>query len=464
MKSPGELAIVLHTHMPYVEGFGTWPFGEEWLWEAIATSYVPLLGVLGRAPVTLSLTPVLCDQFEAPGAMQRCIRWLREIRPESHRLDIESVRAAGEGGLAGELERSAAEYAAAADRLDVIGGDLLGVLGPHVSWTSSATHAVLPLLATDAGVALQVETAIASHRRRFGHWNGGFWLPECAHAPWLDGLLEDCGVHATCVELTEAFGLGAREHLRALVTDEGPVLWPIDRATIDLVWGDGGYPAASAYRDYHRHTYHRHRVWANDGGAYDRDAALALAREHAADFVARVRSRVHDGGVCVCALDTELLGHWWYEGVAWLEAVLEEANRGGLALTTLDDALGRHEPVPAPPTLPETTWGAGGDLSTWSGPAVAGLAWEARTAELAVIRAGGSAPERAVRELLALQASDWSFLATRELAGEYPRERMRGHAESLALALAGDADGASDGESDGAVRNLAPDLIVREWL
>ena len=42
----GELALVLHTHMPYVEGFGTWPFGEEWLWEAIATSYLPLLDVL----------------------------------------------------------------------------------------------------------------------------------------------------------------------------------------------------------------------------------------------------------------------------------------------------------------------------------------------------------------------------------------------------------------------------------
>jgi len=42
MADSGELAIVLHTHMPYVEGFGTWPFGEEWLWEAIATSYLPL--------------------------------------------------------------------------------------------------------------------------------------------------------------------------------------------------------------------------------------------------------------------------------------------------------------------------------------------------------------------------------------------------------------------------------------
>src|SRR3979411_331815 len=71
MKPRGELAVVLHTHMPYVEGFGTWPFGEEWLWEAIATSYLPLLDVLGRAPITLSLTPVLGDQLEDPGTAQR---------------------------------------------------------------------------------------------------------------------------------------------------------------------------------------------------------------------------------------------------------------------------------------------------------------------------------------------------------------------------------------------------------
>ena len=72
----GELALVLHTHMPYVEGFGTWPFGEEWLWEAMATCYLPLLDVLDRAPVTLSLTPVLCDQLEAPGTSERFLALL----------------------------------------------------------------------------------------------------------------------------------------------------------------------------------------------------------------------------------------------------------------------------------------------------------------------------------------------------------------------------------------------------
>src|SRR5437868_6471339 len=82
--------------------------------EALATSYLPLLDLLGRAPITLSLTPVLCDQLEAPGAIDRCLAFLTEIRPESHRLDIEAFRRAGDFAAAEELERSAAEYAAAA--------------------------------------------------------------------------------------------------------------------------------------------------------------------------------------------------------------------------------------------------------------------------------------------------------------------------------------------------------------
>jgi 1,4-alpha-glucan branching enzyme len=81
-----RLSIVLHTHMPYVEGFGTWPFGEEWLWEAIATSYLPLLDVLDAHPatVTLSITPVLADQLEAPGALDRCAAFLRDSSPTAY--------------------------------------------------------------------------------------------------------------------------------------------------------------------------------------------------------------------------------------------------------------------------------------------------------------------------------------------------------------------------------------------
>ena len=205
---------------------------------------------------------------------------------------------------------------------------------------------------------LQVKLGIDSHRRRFGEWGGGFWLPECAHAPWLDPLLEEEGVRATCVELTNVFGLNDERHLTPLTTDAGTLLWPVDRATMALVWSDRGYPSSAAYRDYHNQTAHDHRVHRTDGGVYDPDAASAQVREDAEDFVARVKARVANGGVCVCALDTELLGHWWYEGVLWLQQVLEEAERQDLTLTALDDALESTDTRPRRSTCRRRAGGA----------------------------------------------------------------------------------------------------------
>jgi 1,4-alpha-glucan branching enzyme len=446
--------------MPYVEGFGTWPFGEEWLWEAVAASYLPLLDLLERgAPVTLSLTPVLCDQLEAPGALERCRAFLADVRPASHRLDAEAARADGADDVARELERAAGDYTRALERLP---DDLLGALRPYAAWTSAATHAVLPLLATDAAVRLQVRTGVAAHRARFGAWAGGFWLPECAYAPWLDPLLEEAGVHAVCVDLTDVLGRGDARQLGPIATEGGPLLVPIDRATVELVWSDAGYPAHGAYRDYHRRSARDHHPWANDGSVYDPARAAARARADAADFVARVRERLADGGLAVCALDTELLGHWWYEGPLWLEAVVDAAAREGLEIVALDEALAHVEPAPPLDLDPDhaTTWGTPRDLATWSGPPAAGPAWAARVAELRVASAGAAVSDRALRELLALQSSDWAFLETRALAGDYPRKRAAGHLAALEVALAG----AEAGASDDAVRNLAPHLCRAAFL
>ncbi|HEX4564212.1 MAG TPA: 1,4-alpha-glucan branching protein domain-containing protein [Solirubrobacteraceae bacterium] len=452
----GALAIVLHTHMPYVEGFGTWPFGEEWLWEAITGSYVPLLELLDAgAPLTLSLTPVLCDQLEAPGLAERFAAFVGDVRRHTHEEDARGLRAAGHEQLARELERSWGDYAHALERFQARGGDLVAAFAPHAQWTSSATHAVLPLLATDAGVRLQVLAGVVSHRERFREpWRGGFWSPECAYAAWIAPTLHDAGARTTCVELSGAFAPGAREHLRPRASESGLVLVPIDRETISLVWSARGYPATACYRDYHHHTVHHHNPWANDGGAYDHARALATAREHAAEFVARTAARVREascglagGGLAVCALDTELLGHWWYEGVAWLAAVVSECERQGLPLLQLGDALERFAAVPDDGVSDRraTSWGEGGDLSTWSGPAVAEMAFAARAAELSVIAAGASASPAAIRELLALQASDWPFMVSRGLAVPYARERFEGHRRGVARALA-----------TGAAADLAP--------
>jgi 1,4-alpha-glucan branching enzyme len=262
----GALAIVLHTHMPYVEGFGTWPFGEEWLWEAIASCYLPLLDLLREgAPLSLSLTPVLCDQLEAPDLGERFESFVDDVRRVTHERDAAGLRDGGHEALAREVERSWQDYARAGEHMQRIDGDLLGELAAHAQWTSAATHAILPLLATDAGVRLQLQSGIRSHRRRFGDWAGGLWLPECAYAPWLLRPLEEAGVAAVCVELTELLGLGAARNLQPLATDAGVVLVPIDRSTISLVWSEEGYPAAGAYRDYHHHTVHHHNPWNNAG-------------------------------------------------------------------------------------------------------------------------------------------------------------------------------------------------------
>jgi 1,4-alpha-glucan branching enzyme len=99
-----------------------------------------------------------------------------------------------------------------------------------------------------------------------------------------------------------------------------------------------------------------------------------------------------------------------------------------------------------------TTWGEGEDLRTWSAPAAAEFAWRARTAELSLLAGGDRRPaERALRELLALQASDWAFLETRGWAGDYPRERLDGHAAAF--------ESARGGGLAPARRNLAPELI-----
>jgi 1,4-alpha-glucan branching enzyme len=410
--------------MPYVEGYGTWPFGEEWLWEAMATSYLPLLDVLEAAPeLTLSLTPVLCDQLAAPGVGERFAAFLRDVRPETHRRDIAD---AGDPAVAAELERSAALYAHAGERFGALGGDLLAALAPHAAWTSSATHAVLPLLATDAGVRLQVRTGVESHRARFAAarpWRGGFWSPECAHGAWLDPLLEEEGVHATCVDLTDVLGRGseppapaalarrtaARAHrplgLRARLAPDG---YPARRRTATATTR----PTTSTSR----------------GATTARSTTRGRARPgraDAQDFVGRVERRIAGGGLCVCALDTELLGHWWAR--ASPGSASSSSGAGARACRSCTSTTpSTVEPVPAPPGLPVTR-GAASATCRPGRRRRRRPRWSARDAELRAVADAASLRPEAVRELLALQASDWAFVVAEGLATPYGRERAAAH-------------------------------------
>ena len=480
--------------MPYVEGFGTWPFGEEWLFEAVASSYLPLLERCQRWAeagdqdvLTIGVTPVLSDQLVVPDVGRRLLRFIRETRADCHRRDTEGLERAGQPRAAAALVQSARDYERAAEQLESLDGDILGTLrrlrdrGTIELWASAATHAVLPLIATEAGMRFQLTTGIEAHRHRFGHWSGGFWLPECAFKAGIDEQLSCAGVRVFCVDQTA--GGDFLDQLEP-VAAAGAVALPIDWHTISLVWDESrGYPADPLYRDYHAPSTNGLRPYANSGEPYSLEAAATRAEQHASDFVDRVVQRL-DGyradrgrpGLVVFALDTELLGHWWYEGPLWLSAVVDEAQRVGLALTTVPKALERHEARKR--TIRDSSWGWDKNLGTWDSPQVAELVWPARRAELALtgaLRAGVngsvSAAERAARELLALQSSDWAFMASRRTAADYPQRRVCEHAAAFERALASLRGGMADcrdmleaEDTDPRLRGLAPELRLASLL
>jgi len=463
----GDLAIVLHSHMPYVEGFGTYPFGEEWLFDAILRSYVPMLEVADR--LTVTVTPVLADQLEAPGVAPRLRRFARELRLAGAELDARDV----EPGLRPAGEDEAERYGRATAVIESLGDDLLALFreparsGRIELLASAATHAVLPLVATEAGRRLQIELGVRSHRRRFGE-PAGFWLPECAYEPGLERLLAMAGVACFCVDQTaHSSGLAA---LSPIATPAGPVAVPIDWEAIAWLWSLGGYPSDPAYADFHRRSMRGCRLWAIDGSGYEPRRAAVVAHAQADAFLGGVAERLARfgaergrRGLLTFAIDTELIGHWWWEGPQWLSAVIELAPDRGVRLVTLSEAIAEREAGERP--LIPGSWGEGKDLRTWDSPAVADLAWAVRRLELRTLRALAAdglaleARERAVRELLALQASDWAFLDARRQAGDYPYQRATAHARALLDAIDSGAP-----PPDSRLRSLAPDLSLAPLL
>jgi len=465
-RTAGDLAIVLHSHMPYVEGFGTYPFGEEWLFDAVIRSYLPVLEV--ARDLTMTVTPVLADQLEDRGAAERLRRFLAEWRIAAAEADLPQVPAECRAACEGERRR----YSHALELLDAAGGDPLvpfqraAAEGRVALAASAATHAVLPLLATRQGVRLQLETGIRSHRRRFG-WDGGLWLPECAYVPGLEWRLAEQGVRWFCVDQSAHWD-DPLEALAPVRTEAGPVALPIDWEAISWLWSLDGYPSHPAHAQFAGKSLRGIRIWRVGGGAYEPAAAEAVARRQADEFLAAAAQRLRTyaesrgrRGLLVFAIDTELLGHWWSEGPVWLRAVLEGAEAAGIRLLTVPQALAEHEPVERP--LAASTWGEGKDLRTWDSPSVADLATGTRRLELRLLRAvsaglRGDPLTRAARELLAAQASDWAFLDQRKQAGDYAYQRATDHSRAMVEAI--DCDRSTDPR----MRSLAPDLSLAPLL
>src|ERR1044072_7784139 len=374
-ESAGDLAIVLHSHMPYVEGFGTYPFGEEWLFDAVIRSYLPVLEVADR--LTMTITPVLADQLEDAGVKERLRRVLIDWRIGAADADREQVALESRPACEAELAR----YRHALELLDAAAGDPLEPFRQAVSERrialapSAATHAVLPLLAPRPGLRLQLDAGIRSHRRRFG-WEGGFWLPECAYAPGLEWRLAEHGVAWFCVD--QSPHTEPLDALTPVATEAGPVALPIDWEAIEWLWSLDGYPSDPAHAPFAGQSLEGGRGpgGATRGGrggpAPGRRVPRRGRREDAplpprarSPWPARLRDR-HRAARPLVVGGGGLGGGGG--GVVWLGEVLAGAAAAGVRLLTVPQALAEHEPLAGP--LAASTWGEDKDLGTWDSPPV----------------------------------------------------------------------------------------------
>jgi len=220
------------------------------------------------------------------------------------------------------------------------------------------------------------------------------------------------------------------------------------------VWsGDFGYPGDAAYREFHRKDGTSGMQYWRIGGpgvdlgqkpVYDTDRAAERVADHANHFVGLVEELLRgyhettgEYGVISSNYDTELFGHWWFEGVDWLKAVLRGLAASDIVdLTTASTFIEQHDPERVI-NLPESSWGSGGNHFTWMNVDTEWMwpiihAAEERMEALVAAFPEATGNQRDVldqtaRELLLLESSDWPFLVTTGQAKEYATERFNGH-------------------------------------
>ena len=193
--STAFLTFTLHAHLPYVVNHGTWPHGMEWLHEAAAETYLPLLRVLRNlerdgipSNFNLNLSPILLEQLTHPVFLAEFPKYVtRKI--VAAREDEAYFIQAGEAHLAETARFWHRFFTQALDDFNALGGDIVSGFrsfndaGLIDVITCCATHGYLPLLGTDESVRAQVRTAVSTHIRHLGKAPSGIWSPECGYRP-----------------------------------------------------------------------------------------------------------------------------------------------------------------------------------------------------------------------------------------------------------------------------------------
>jgi 1,4-alpha-glucan branching enzyme len=532
----GNLLFLLHAHLPYVRHPEHEYFLEEnWFYEAAVETYIPLLEMLDRLMVdgvdfriTLSISPTLLEMMADGLLAGRLLRHMDRLLDLTER---EISRTSGKKAfmpfgptarLYSERIRRARARFEAEGLID--GFRRLSGSGKVDLITTAATHAYLPNLAPyPEAVRSQIRAGVETYRHYFGGGGPcGAWLPECGYYDGLDRVLAEEGINYFFLEGHGVLNGTPRPEygvFRPVKCPSGSVAFGRDAEITELVWcSKTGYPGDPDYRDFHRdigfdlpadylkpfvapyiigysgktriHTglkYHR-VTGKGKKEPYDRSLALRKVELHATDFVHRLLRRAEElsahgfAPLFVVPFDAELFGHWWFEGIEWLESLLRRLSRQrAIQMVSPAEHLAEN---PSLQTLKPSfsSWGSGGFSSTWINPrndwAISeihracetmnhiernffqevSLKLSSRTFSLPLdppfeeggLKAkskkslkgayGGNflqkvspgnvfnrAMSQAMRELLLAQASDWPFLMTSGTATHYAERRLRGH-------------------------------------
>jgi 1,4-alpha-glucan branching enzyme len=410
--SSGDLALILHAHLPFVRHPEDEHFLEEdWLFEAITESYIPLLQMMQRLvndrvpfKLTMSVTPTLCAMLQDELLRERYVRHLDllidlALRERKRNRTHPKLR---------ELAKFYCDLFLESRRffVDEWKCDLLAAFrqlretGALEIIACVATHALLPLLGAQSREAARAQVLIGCdvYLDLFGAEPIGFWLPECAYAPGLESILQEANIRWFVLD---AHGLlfGEPHPLRSInapcYTPAGPAAFARDPDSSRQVWSaQGGYPGNPAYREFYRdagfdlsmehlgpiaHGTRKfsgvkyHRITGRDAEKefYDPAAAERVAETQAAHFVEKRRQQIREisaagfDPIVVIPFDAELFGHWWFEGPHFLELFIRKlACEQEFSLTTPSEYLAAYptQQIIEPAT---STWGENGYFEVW---------------------------------------------------------------------------------------------------
>jgi len=486
--SSGSLALLLHAHLPYVRHPEHDDFLEEdWLYEAIAETYIPLLSVFERLvndgiafQVTMSMTPPLVHMLQDPLLQERAERYLQRSVELAER---EMVRTRHEPHLLGLAKFYHYRFSECL-RLytEVWKKDLVGAFsrlqdqGSLEIITCAATHGFLPLMAQfPEAVRAQILLGRDHYRTAFGRDPRGIWLPECAYAPGIDAELQKAGLR-WCVLDSHGVMFGNPRPRFAIFapvwTPAGVAAFPRDRDSSRQVWSaEHGYPGDPAYRDFYKDIgfdlsdeylrpflppdgtrkftgfkYHRITGRTPHKDHYNRAWAEAAADHHAGDFlnsrmgqIRHLAENMPTPPLVLSPFDAGLFGHWWFEGPEFLDLFLRKAScdQQVFDLTTPSAYLEKHTTLQIVEPCP-SSWGHKGYWEVWLDESNSWIYPHLHAAARRMIDLASAQPKKPKpgverllrqlgRELLLAQSSDWAFLMKTGTAKEYATKRTKDH-------------------------------------